>query len=84
MAAALADDDLPNAVRRVSDTQALLPSDRVLFQPPFFGSFYGLAAVVRAASGTSEVAEGRDWAEFDDIFMHSSFCVARDRRWPYG
>jgi DNA-binding CsgD family transcriptional regulator len=77
VAAALADDDLPTAVRRVSDIQALLPSDRVLFQPPFFGSFYGLAAVVRAVSGTSELAEGRDWVEFDDIFMHSSFCVAR-------
>jgi hypothetical protein len=69
VAAALADDDPPTAVRRVSDARALLPPDRVVFQPPFFGSFYGLAAVVRAASGSSELAEGRDWVEFDDIFM---------------
>jgi DNA-binding CsgD family transcriptional regulator len=75
--AALADDDLRTAQRRVSETRMLLPPDRILFQPPFFGSFYGVAAVVQAAAGAHELVEGRDWVQFDDVYMRGSFNVAR-------
>jgi DNA-binding CsgD family transcriptional regulator len=74
--AALADDDLRMAVARVSETRMLLPADRILFQPPFFGSFYGIAAVVQAAAGTHELIEGRDWVQFDDVYMRCCFNVA--------
>jgi len=74
--AALADDDLATAARRVSETRAVLP-DRIVFWPPFLGSFYGVASVVLAASGARELVEGRDWAELDDVYQHSSFCVAQ-------
>ncbi len=75
--AALADDDLAMAAQRVSNTRALLPSDEILFQPPFFGSFYGVAAVVHAAAGAEELVEGRDWVRVDDVYMRCSFAVAR-------
>jgi DNA-binding CsgD family transcriptional regulator len=74
--AALADDDLRMAVARVSETRLLLPADRILFQPPFFGSFYGVAAVVQAAAGADELIEGRDWVHFDDVYMRCCFNVA--------
>ncbi len=75
--AALAEDDLRTAAQRVSDTRALLPADKILFQPPFFGSLYGVAAVVHAAAGAREMVEGRDWVQFDDVYMRCSFAVAR-------
>ncbi len=74
--AALADDDLSTAARHVHETRALLPHT-IVFWPPFLGSFYGVAAVVRAAAGAGELVEGTDWAPHDDVYQHSSFCVAR-------
>jgi DNA-binding CsgD family transcriptional regulator len=77
--AALADDDLPAAARRVADTRALLraASATILVQPLFLALFHGVAAVVLAAEGTNELVPGRDWAETDDLFLRASFCVAR-------
>jgi DNA-binding CsgD family transcriptional regulator len=74
--AALADDDLASAARRVSETRARLP-DALVFWPPFLGSFYGAAAVVMAASGARELTEGRDWAAVDDVYQRGSFWIAR-------
>jgi DNA-binding CsgD family transcriptional regulator len=75
--AALAEDDLPAAARRVANTRALLPSEQILVQPLFIGLYYGVAAVVLAAAGERELIEGRDWLQIDDVFIHSSFSVAR-------
>ena len=74
--AALADDDLSAAARRVAEVRALLP-ERLVFWPPFLGSFYGVASVVAAAAGARELVEGRDWVRVDDVYQHSSFCVAQ-------
>jgi DNA-binding CsgD family transcriptional regulator len=74
--AALADDDLAPAADRVSEVRALLP-DEIVFWPPFLGSFYGVASVVAAVTGIGELVEGRDWVRVDDIYQHSSFCIAR-------
>ena len=74
--AALADDDLATAARRVREIRARLPEELV-FWPPFLGSFYGVASVVAAADGASELVEGRDWVRVDDVYQHSSFCVAQ-------
>jgi DNA-binding CsgD family transcriptional regulator len=77
--AALADDDLARAREHVMDTRALLraASPTMLFQPPVLGFFYGLAAVVIAASGATELVEGRDWRALDDLFVYNSFLIAR-------
>jgi hypothetical protein len=75
-AAALADDDPAVAVRRVSETRALLPDD-IVFLRPFIGSFYGIAAVVKAVAGDGVLAEGRDWVEMDDVFQRCSYLIAR-------
>jgi predicted ATPase/DNA-binding CsgD family transcriptional regulator len=76
--AALADDDLTGAVRRVADTRAFLSTaSTVLIQPLFLALFHGVAAVVLAANGTNDLVQGRDWAETGDVFLHASFCVAR-------
>jgi len=74
--AALGDDDLAAAAQRVIETRAQLP-DRMVFWPPFLGSFYGVAAVVKAAAGAGELVQGRDWVPADDVYQHSSFCVAQ-------
>jgi len=74
--AALADDDLGAATERVIETRAQLP-DQLVFWPPFLGSFYGVAAVVKAAAGARELVQGRDWVPADDAYQHSSFCVAQ-------
>jgi DNA-binding CsgD family transcriptional regulator len=73
--AALADDDLATAARRVREIRAQLPEELV-FWPPFLAGFYGVASVTAAAGGASELVEGRDWVRVDDIYQHSSFCVA--------
>jgi DNA-binding CsgD family transcriptional regulator len=74
--AALADDDLSEAARRLTEIRALMP-EQLVFWPPFLGSFYGVASVVTAAAGARELVEGRDWVRVDDIYQHSSFCVAQ-------
>jgi DNA-binding CsgD family transcriptional regulator len=75
--AALADDDLLAAVQRVTNTRALLRTERIVIQPLFIGLYYGIAAVVIAAAGAHELIEGRDWLQIDDVFIHSSFNVAQ-------
>jgi len=75
--AALADDDLRAATARVAEVRAMLPTERILIQPLFIGLYYGVAAVVLAAAGASELIEGRDWLQIDDVFIHSSFKVAQ-------
>jgi DNA-binding CsgD family transcriptional regulator len=75
-AAALADDDLAVAAQRVSETRALLPDD-IVFLPPFVGSFYGIAAVVKAVAGDGALVKGRDWVEVDDVFQRCSYLIAR-------
>jgi DNA-binding CsgD family transcriptional regulator len=74
--AALADDDLGAAAQRATEIRAQLP-DEIVFWPPFLGSFYGVAAVVRAAAGAHELVQGRDWVAVDDVYQHSSFCIAK-------
>ncbi len=74
--AALADDDLSEAARRLTEIRALMP-EQLVFWPPFLGSFYGVASVVAAAAGARELVEGRDWVRVDDVYQHSSFCVAQ-------
>jgi DNA-binding CsgD family transcriptional regulator len=74
--AAVADDDLAAAAQHVVDARALLP-ERILFVPFFVGGFYALAAVVLAAQGATTLVEGRDWLPFGDVFVRSSFDVAR-------
>jgi DNA-binding CsgD family transcriptional regulator len=74
--AALADDHLSAAARRVTEVRALLP-EGIVFWPPFLGSFYGVASVVAAAAGARELVEGRHWVRVDDVYQHSSFCVAQ-------
>ena len=74
--AALVDDDLGPANERVVKIRAQLP-DEMVFWPPFIGSFYGVAAVVKAAAGARELVQGRDWVPADDVYQHSSFCVAK-------
>ena len=59
-----------------SRRRAQLP-DELFFWPPFLGSFYGVAAVVKAAAGARELVQGRDWVPADDVYQHSSFCVAK-------
>ena len=76
LVAALADDDLGEAARRVTEIRALMP-EQLVFWPPFLGSFYGVASVVAAAAGARELVEGRDWVRVDDVYQHSSFCVAQ-------
>ena len=75
--AALIDDDLPAARERVARTRARLPGERIVVQPLFIGLYFGVAAVVVAASGVQELVEGRDWIGIDDVFIHSSFNVAQ-------
>ena len=75
--AALADDDLPAAARRVAETRALLPVGEMVFHPLELGIFYGVAAVVHAATGASELVHRRDWVPVDDTLVSSSFDVAR-------
>jgi DNA-binding CsgD family transcriptional regulator len=77
--AALADDDVGCALERVAETRALLraASESVIVQPLFLSVFHGVAAVVQAVTGSHALVEGRDWAQMDDVFLHSSFCVAR-------
>jgi DNA-binding CsgD family transcriptional regulator len=41
------------------------------------GSLYGVASVVKAAAGARELVQGRDWVAVDDVYQHSSFCIAR-------
>jgi DNA-binding CsgD family transcriptional regulator len=74
--AAFADDDLPAALARVAETRAHLP-ERIVFQPPFLGSFHGFAALAQAMSGVPELVEGRDWVPVDDVFQDATFSVAR-------
>jgi DNA-binding CsgD family transcriptional regulator len=74
--AALLDDDLETATARVTEARPQLPGD-IVFWPPFLGSFYGVAAVVKAAAGARELVQGRDWVPADDVYQHSSFCVAK-------
>jgi len=74
--AALVDDDLSAATERMLEIRAQLP-DRMVFWPPFLGSFYGVVAVVKAAAGARELVQGRDWVPVDDVYQHSSFCVAQ-------
>ena len=75
--AALADDDLPAAARRVAETRALMPMGEMVFHPLELGIFYGVAAVVHTATGASELVHGRDWVPVDDTLVSSSFDVAR-------
>jgi DNA-binding CsgD family transcriptional regulator len=74
---ALVHDDLGEALDRIEQTRRLLPDDGIVVQPLFLGMFHALAAVVVAASGVGELREGRDWVDIDDVFMSSSFAVAR-------
>jgi DNA-binding CsgD family transcriptional regulator len=74
--AAFADDDLPAALARVGHTRARLPG-RIVFQPPFLGSFHGFAALAQAMSGVRELVEGRDWVSVDDVFQDATFSIAR-------
>jgi DNA-binding CsgD family transcriptional regulator len=49
----------------------------VIVQPLFLGWFHGIAAVVVAAAGARELVAGRDWVDIDDVYLTSSFAVAR-------
>ena len=75
--AALVDDDLLEAARRVAETRALLPGDHMLFVPPWLGMFHGLSSVVVAAAGADVLVEGRDWVRLVAAFPHASFCIAQ-------
>ena len=74
--AALMDDDLDAAAARVIEARPQLP-DEIVFWPPFLGSFYGVAAVVKAAAGARDLVQGRDWVPADDVYQRSSFCIAQ-------
>ena len=75
--AALADDDLSGAEQSALETRALLPAGEIRFRPEVLGMFYGLNAVVQAATGVGGLLEGPDWIQTVAVFPRASFCVAR-------
>jgi len=66
--AALADDDLSGAEQSALETRALLPAGEIRFRPEVLGMFYGLNAVVQAATGVGGLLEGPDWIQTVAVF----------------